>query len=102
MLAHGWTDFNLDLTMVFYRFFCTLGQTELKRVFLLKRLAKTGDDTLQRAQKADVFSVCLDKELLISTTPSGNIDNINQDLFDRVCIYTDSTKCRFESERKDY
>ena len=94
MLEHGWTDFNLDLTMVFYQFFCTLGQTELKRVFLLKRLAKTGDDTLQRAQKADVFSVCLDKELLISTTPSGNIDNINQELFDRVCIYTDSTKCR--------
>ena len=81
--------------MFFTGSFYTLGQTELKRVFLLKRLAKTGDDTLQRAQKADVFSVCLDKELLISTTPSGNVDNINQDLFDRVCIYTDGTKYLF-------
>lgn len=60
------------------------GQTELKRLFLLKRLAKTDDDTLQRAQKADISSIGLDKELLVSTAENGYIDKINQDLLDRI------------------
>ena len=60
------------------------GQTEVNRVFLLKRLAKTDEETLKRAQNADVFSVCLDKELLISTSDLGYIENINQDLYDRI------------------
>ena len=62
------------------------GQTELKRLFLLKRLAKTDDDTLQRAQKADISSIGLDKELLVSTAENGYMDKINQDLLDRVII----------------
>merc|ERR1712223_1316473 len=59
-------------------------QTEVNRVFLLKRLAKTDEETLKRAQNANVFSVCLDKELLISTSDLGYIENINQDLCDQI------------------
>ena len=59
-------------------------QTEVNRVFLLKRLAKTDEETLKRAQNANVFSVCLDKELLISTSDLGYIEKINQDLYDQI------------------
>ena len=59
-------------------------QTEVNRVFLLGRLAKTDKETLKRVQNANVFSVCLDKELLISTSDLGYIENINQDLYDRI------------------
>merc|ERR1712018_415460 len=60
------------------------GQTEIKRVFLLKRLDKTGDETLRRVQMPNVFSVCLDKELLISTSDLGYIEDVNQELYDRI------------------
>ena len=59
-------------------------QTEVNRVFLLKRLTKTDDETLRRVQMANVFSVCLDKELLISTSDLGYIEDVNQELYDRI------------------
>ena len=59
-------------------------QTMVNRVFLLKKLAKTDEETLRRVQTANVFSVCLDKELLISTSDLGYIEDINQELYDRI------------------
>ena len=59
-------------------------QTEVNRVFLLKRLTKTDEETLRRVQMANVFSVCLDKELLISTSDLGYIEDVNQELFDQI------------------
>ena len=41
------------------------GRTHVKRVFLLKRVAKTSRENLQRIKDADVFSICLDKELIL-------------------------------------
>ena len=59
-------------------------QTEVNRVFLLKRLTKTDEETLRRVQMANVFSVCLDKELLISTSDLGYIEYVNQELYDQI------------------
>ena len=59
-------------------------QTMLNRVFLLKKLAKTDEETLRRVQTTNVFSVCLDKELLISTSDLGYIEDINQELYDQI------------------
>lgn len=70
-------------------------KTDMKRVFLLKRRAKI-NESLERATNAAVHSICLDKDLIISTDENtGNIHEINKDLVDKVRLF----KCELHMER---
>ena len=47
------------------------GRTQVKRIFLLKRIAKTNPETLERIKNAEVFSICLDKNLIVPVDNKG-------------------------------
>ena len=54
-------------------------------MFNLKRESKTGQEVLQRIADADVFSICLDKELIVPHDPqTGNCMIPRQSLVDKV------------------
>ena len=60
------------------------GRTHVKRVFLLKRAAKTSQENLQRIKDADVFSICLDKDLIVPIDSKGNCGVTNQGLVEQI------------------
>jgi len=60
------------------------GRTGVKRVFLLKRAAKTNQENLQRVKNADVFSICLDKTLILPPDSKGNCGVPNQALVEQI------------------
>ncbi len=65
------------------------GKTDLKRLFLLKRVKKTDTATLERVQRSGAYAICLDKELIVTTQSStdekpGYIGEVNQKLVDKI------------------
>lgn len=87
LAKHGYTDRDSDCLLQCFEL-STLeklkNRTNLKRLFLLKRQAKTDEATLERIKNAGIDVICTDKTLLVPRDEHGNCDLEEHDLIDKV------------------